>query len=102
MEAGSLDQSHGRRLEAQVQSLFGSTVSPRVPDDSSNFWLLAAFSRSRLKLSAQSVGDILQSILGGQASCFAVVEVEENIFKFSIFSKSVGLFIYNPKIFLLS
>ena len=38
---------------------------------------------------------ILQSILGGVASDFAIVEMKDRIFKFSIFSHEVRLLIYN-------
>ena len=37
----------------------------------------------------------LQFVLGGQASLFAVVEVEEKNFKFMVYSKSVGLEVYS-------
>lgn len=94
MDVSQLDSSPGRILEAQVGSLFGSSVTSSSPDDSSSFWLLAAFSRSRFKLHSVSVGSILQSILGGSADDFAVVEIEDAIYKFSVVSKSVGLFIY--------
>lgn len=36
----------------------------------------------------------MQLILGGTAISFAVVEIEENIFKFTVISKFVGLFVY--------
>lgn len=79
MDASSMDSSHGQCIETQVWHQFGSPVVSSSPG-SSSFWLHAAFSRSRIKLSAPSVGSILQSILGGPATSFAVVEVEEGIF----------------------
>lgn len=99
MHTSTLDPSHGLRTEAQVRHIFGSSVTSSSPDSASSFWLLAAFSRSRLKLFDRSVADILQSILGGSSDSFAVVEVEEGIFKFSVISKHVGLFVYNLKFF---
>ncbi|CAL4886563.1 unnamed protein product [Urochloa decumbens] len=66
-----------------------------TPDDTGSFWLLAAFSRSRLRLDSSSVSNILQSVLGGTASLFAVVEVEDRIYKFSVSSKAVVLAIYS-------
>lgn len=94
-----MDYSQGESLEAQVRSLFGPTVVSPSPDDASSFWLIAAFSCSRLKLHVQSVGSILQSILGGTAISFAVVEIEEGIFKFTLLSKQIGLFIYKLRFF---
>lgn len=86
MDVSSLDYTHGQHLEAQVWHKFGSPVVSSSLDYASHFWLLAAVSRSRLRLSAQSVGSVLQSVLGGPATSFAVVEVEDGIFKFSVIS----------------
>lgn len=69
------------------------------PDDASSFWLLAAFSRSRIHISDSSVANILHSILGGVPSLFAVIEIEDHIFKFIVASKSVGLLIYHLRSF---
>ncbi|CAN6251808.1 unnamed protein product [Urochloa humidicola] len=90
----TLDDTHGRAFEAKVRAQLGSSIVSPLPEDASSFWLLAAFSRSRLRLNESSVGSILQSILGGSADLFAVVEVEESIFRFTVASKKVGLFVY--------
>lgn len=94
MDVSMLDPSHGHRIASQVRSLFGLSVTSPSPDDADSFWLFAAFSRSRVKLCDQSVGSILQSILGGCSVSFAVVQLEDGIFKFSLRSTPVGLFIY--------
>ncbi|CAN6305510.1 unnamed protein product [Urochloa humidicola] len=88
-----LDDTHGRSFEAKVRAQFGTPVVTLTLDDHCSFSLLAAFSRSKLRLDESSVGSILQSILGGSANLFVVAEVEESIFKFTVFSK-VGFFIY--------
>lgn len=99
MEALSLDPSPGLTFESQVRSLMGEAIVSPSPNDATSFWLLAAFSRSSLRLDDHSVGLILQSVLGGQSHLFAVVEVEDCIFKFSVASKNVGLMVYNLKFF---
>lgn len=99
MEVSSIDLSHGKAFAAKVRSLLGISVVPRVLDDHASFWLLAAFSRSKLCLDVTNVGHILHSILGGDSSSFAVVEVEDGIFKFFVISKSVGLLIYKLRSF---
>lgn len=99
MDVSSLDYSHGARLEAQVRSRFGSSVASPSPDEASSFWLVAAFSRSRLKLHEHSIGSILQSVLGGTAISFVVVEIEDGFFKFTVISKAVGLFVYKLRSF---
>lgn len=93
-----MDSSHGAHVQAQVWNQFRSPVVSPVLDDPSSFWLLAAFSRSRFKLTEQSVGVILHSILGGSATSFAVLQVEDGIFKFSVI-RPVGLFIYKLNAF---
>ena len=40
------------------------------------------------------MGLILQSILGGVASEFAAVEIQDWMFKFTVFSRDVGLMVY--------
>ena len=50
--------------------------------------------RSKLKIDEQNVGLILQSVLGGVASEFAVVEIQDWMFKFTVFSREVGLLVY--------
>ncbi|CAL5036004.1 unnamed protein product [Urochloa decumbens] len=99
MDPMLLDPSHDLNFEAMVQSCLGLAVTLSPPHDQDSFWLLAAFSRSRLRLSESSVGFILKSVLGCSAVSFEVVEVEEHIFKFSVSSKAAGLLVYNLRSF---
>jgi len=46
-------------------------------NDGNSFWRIASFARSKLKMNKKNVGLILQSLLGGVASEFAVVEIQE-------------------------
>ncbi|CAN6194842.1 unnamed protein product [Urochloa humidicola] len=95
----ALDPSHGQSFSAKVRSTLGSPLTSPSSDDASSFWLLASFSRSRLRLDDFSVSRILLSVLGGSSEHFSVVEVDEHIFKFTVFDKSVGLAIYRLRSF---
>ncbi|CAN6220778.1 unnamed protein product [Urochloa humidicola] len=99
MDFPFLDSSHGARFAAKVRSLLGVPIVADSPGSGGSFWLLAAFSRSRLHLSEDSVGHLLQVILGGDAKLFVVVQVDDSIFKFSVSNKAVGLAVYNMRFF---
>ncbi|CAO2187374.1 unnamed protein product [Urochloa humidicola] len=90
MDPSSLDRSHGEIFAAKVRQLFDAPVVSDPPDEVGSFWFLAAFSHSHLRLSVESVGQILEPILGGKANLFDVVHVEDFIFKFSVSGKAVG------------
>lgn len=92
----NVDLRPGLDFAAQLRSIFGSKVSS-VED--SGFWLLAAFPRSKFRLTEASVGFLLQSALGGYAAHFCPLEVQDWIYKFRVSSKSVGLFIYQKSFF---
>jgi hypothetical protein len=47
----------------------------------------------------ESVGLILQSVLGGNAELFSIVELKSQLFKFSVFNRQVGLHVYALKSF---
>ena len=77
MDSSDLDFSPRIVFSNKVQSLLGSPVISPFPDDAWSFWLIASFARSKLKLDEGNVGFILQSVLGGIASEFAVVEIQD-------------------------
>jgi hypothetical protein len=99
MDPSSLDPTHGLAFSSEVRSSLGRPVCSPTPDLGSSFWLIAAFSRSRLRLSSDSVGFILQSILGSSADLFSVVELEQQLFKFTVLDRKVGLRVYALKSF---
>jgi hypothetical protein len=99
MDPSSLDPSHGHKFSSEVRSSLGRSVCSPNPDLGSSFWLIAAFSSSRLRLSSESVSFILQSVLGGSADLFSVVELEQQLFKFTILDQQVGLRVYALKSF---
>ena len=59
---------------------------------------MASFSRANFRLTPESVASTLQLILGGEA-LFAMVEIEERIIKFTVFSRNVGLEVCSLKSF---
>lgn len=59
------------------------------------FFLVAEFTRSRIKLTHESVGTILLSFFRGHASLLNVAMIARNLFKFSVSSMDVGFAIYN-------
>ena len=95
MVSPAATSSHALLFASKVQGKFGVPVVSSEPDDADSFWLLASFSRADFRLTPESVALALQHVLGGDASLFAVVEVEGRIFKFIVFSKSVDLEIYS-------
>jgi hypothetical protein len=50
-----------------------------------------------LRLSSESVGLILQSVLGGSMDLYSVVELEQQLFKFIVLDRQVGLRVYALK-----
>jgi hypothetical protein len=99
MDPSSRDPSYGISFSTEVRSSLGRLVCSPTPDLGSSFWLIAAFRRSRLRLSSDSVGLILQSILGGSVDLFSVVELEQQFLKFSVLDRQVGLRVYALKSF---
>ena len=94
MDSSILDFSPGIAFSNKVPSLLGTPVISPFPDDEHSFWLIVSVARSKLKINEKNVGLILQSILGGVASEFAVVEIQDWMFKFTVFSRDVGLMVY--------
>nr|TKW30157.1 hypothetical protein SEVIR_2G016600v2 [Setaria viridis] len=94
MDISNVDLRPGLSFSNKVRSLLGARVSARSSSASSCFWLLASFSRSKIKLSESNVAFLLQSVLGGSSDLFQVSEVDAWIFKFCVSCKEVGLLIY--------
>ena len=94
-----LDFNPGCLFESKVRSRLRSSVTSPFPDDGTNFWLVASFSRSKFRLNPEFVAHLLQSVIGGTAKHFAVVELDHWVFKFSVKSRQVGLMIYGLKSF---
>jgi hypothetical protein len=95
-----LDFSHGSSLAErlnwtrfQLQDL-ELVWHPRVAygeeGPSSLFSLLVSFSRFRFRLSPDSVGACLEAILGGSSKLFTIIQLDDQIFRFSVSCKKVG------------
>lgn len=63
MDLSDLDFAPGRDFAAAVHAALGVPVTTDSPIDASTFWLIPSFSRSRLQLTVENVGFILQSVL---------------------------------------
>nr|TKW33816.1 hypothetical protein SEVIR_2G264400v2 [Setaria viridis] len=74
MDISNVDLRPGLNFSSKVRSLLGARISTRPSSTSPSFWLLASFSRSKIKLSVTNVGFLLQS--------------------FCVSCKEVGLLIY--------
>jgi hypothetical protein len=93
MDLSRLDFSKGKDFSSKVAGALGSKVcNTDVPLDC-GFFLLVSFSRNRFRLTEESVSICLQSVLGGQASDFRPFLMEDQIFKFSVSSKSVAFMV---------
>ena len=77
MASSILDFTSGIAFSNKVLQHLGSPVISPFPDDAHSFWLIASFARCKIKIDETNVGLILQSILGGVASEFAVVEIQD-------------------------
>jgi hypothetical protein len=95
MDPSSLDPAHGLAFSSEVRPSLGRPVCSPTPDLGSSFWLIAAFSRSRLRLSSDSVGAILQSILGGSADLFQWLNLSNN-YSNSLFLIGKWVFVFMP------
>jgi hypothetical protein len=62
---------------------------------SRELFLVVSFGRCSIKLSPESVGFILQSFIGGNASAFKISVLSDIVFRISVSCKSVGFSIYN-------
>lgn len=62
-------------------------------------FLVASFGRCKFKLSPSSVGAIFQATIGGVASDFAVLQLGDRVFRFSVSSMFVGFHVVNLRSF---
>lgn len=92
MALAGLSFATGLKLQDEIRFNVGLPVSnPGFGSDS--FFLVVAFGRCKFQLSIENVGLILQATIGGVASDFRVLLLRDRVFKFTVSSKPVGLFI---------
>ena len=82
-------------IEAEVLRRFGSPINFVSSSVSQEFFLVPSVGRCKFCLTSSSVGTILQSMLGGHSHAFQVVQLDDRVFRFSVFSKLVGFHIFN-------
>ncbi|TVU13907.1 hypothetical protein EJB05_37343, partial [Eragrostis curvula] len=89
-----LDFLPGIHFQDLVVQRFGpsAVVSSSSPDG--EFFLVASFSRSAIRINEDSASMILQSCLGGQAKDFRVSLLRDWCFRFSVSCKDIGFMVY--------
>jgi hypothetical protein len=89
----------GRDFSTKIWNLFGIHVAYGEEGPSSSFSQLVSFSRFRLRLSLNSVGACLEAILGGSSKIFAIIQLDDQIFRFFVSCKKVGFAILRLDLF---
>lgn len=89
MSLSDLNFEVGRKFEEEVCNKWDVRTNGDG-SEAAGFLLVAEFTRSKIKLSPQSVGTILLACFGGRASSFQVQQLQNWSFKFSVSSQEVG------------
>lgn len=92
--ASHLDFNLGLEFQDEVRRHYKSPVHHPYPTPNGSFFLLVTFRRFLFRLTEDTVALALQSCLGGKALDFHVQFLSNNHFRFSVFSKDVGFFVY--------
>jgi len=92
--APHLDFNLGLEFQDEVRRCYKSPVHHPYPTPNGSFFLLVTFRRFLFRLTEDTVPLALQSCLGGKALDFHVQFLSNNHFRFSVFSKDVGFFVY--------
>jgi hypothetical protein len=95
----SLDLQSGLDLQLEIWRNFHQAVCFSPDFSSGEFLLVASFGRCKFHLDCSSVGSLLQSALGGSTADFNVVFISDQVFRFSVSCKDIGLFIYHLNYF---
>lgn len=93
MDLSKLDCSTGKAFSSKVFARLSSLVTSSWKPAGQGFFLLVSFSRNRFRLTKDPVGLCLHSVLGGNAKDFNPFLPEDQIFRFSVSSKQVGLLV---------
>jgi hypothetical protein len=87
------DFSLVRDFEEDILLRLGSSVHFPCSSPAGSFFLLAVFRRSSFRLTEESVGTALHSVIGGSPEGFHIACVKPCQFRFSVASKAVGFLI---------
>ena len=82
-------------FEDRICSSMNLPINFMVEHGQREFFLVAEFTRSKIRLTEESVGTILISCFGGRASLYKLRKLCEHLFKFSVSSINVGFAVYN-------
>jgi hypothetical protein len=93
--SSALDFSGGLRFQEWIFSKLNCPIN-LLPCkfDRHEFFLVISFGRCSLRLSAETVGFLLQSFIGGAADLFRVTPLSDRVFRFSLSCKDVGFAVY--------
>jgi hypothetical protein len=90
-----LDFSDGLRFQEWIFNKFNCPINFLLGSSiRSEFFLVISFGRCSLRLNAESVGFLLQSLIGGAADLFRVSCLSDRVFRFSLSCKNVGFAVY--------
>ena len=99
MAATSFNLHPGRVVEAEIFRRYGSPVNFVPSLSSKEFIMVLSVGRCKLHLSASLVKSLLQSVLGGSAAAFRVIQLDDRVFCFSVANQQVGFHIHRLRAF---
>jgi hypothetical protein len=94
MDHLDLNYRTGKVVEAKIRQRFSSPVSFDPGLSPREFFLVLSFGRCRFRLSELLASQVLESIIGGHAPSFRVLQLADRVFRFSLHSQEVGFHIY--------
>jgi hypothetical protein len=92
-----LDFTHGFSMARDMKKWFKCSVHPS--DTSPGFTLVVSFGRSTFRLTDNTVGLALESVIGGFCGMLRVSSLGERVFSFSVANKHVGFHIVQSRFF---
>jgi hypothetical protein len=99
MAAPIFNPRPGKVVEAEIFGRFGTFTTIDSSFSAKEFFLVLSIGRCKFRISVPVVQLLLQSVLGGHAVDFRVMQLGDRVFRFSVSSKQVGLHIYNLRSF---
>jgi hypothetical protein len=97
--APKLDLCPGLDIQHKIWKEFHCPVAFSPMASSKEFFMVASFGRSTLRLDPFHVSHMLQACLGGIAEDFNVIFLRDRTFRFSVHNQQVGFFVHNLRHF---
>uniref|UniRef100_A0ACD5VRG0 Uncharacterized protein n=1 Tax=Avena sativa TaxID=4498 RepID=A0ACD5VRG0_AVESA len=88
-----LDFSPGFSFKAEIKRRFRTTVHPI--GKANHFLLAVSFGRSNFRLNVDSVSMALESCIGGLCDDLSVLQLQDEVFRFSVSLKIFGFMVYS-------